>query len=657
MTRLADVVPLPPGRVAVLAEYPYYRAAPAAWADNLRALKELGATVITAYVPWRLHELDSGPGGEPEYDFTGRTHPQRDVVGFAEAAAKAGLLVLLKPGPFIHAEVRLGGLPERVTALTPRLSAHGVKITDEDTPVPSAHGAEYAAAARGWLRAVREHVVEPLAHPAGPVIALQIGNEGVFSDLHKPIDTDDYSEPALAQHGHWSGRDTAVPADAAQRERWARWSGRGTRQVLSDYLAAIGPVLPVTTTLPLPGLPGPERLPEAWVAKVAEAVPEGTIPGNTSWTGNAVFSDDALAALWLGMRFARTDTVEDNWGFTWTDETYADPAVPIYHSLLGLAFGSSTVSVYTACTTHHWAPAIAPDPDGVLREGGDPTFFDPPYCPGAPVDESGELRPNADALRSLSTFTGWFGDVLRRVSARPQALLVVDPVAVAASAWPSDDPDRVTALSAASTAAVGLLRAGVEVDVARPGDPAPSADLPMTWLVVGGPAMRRETQVRLAAAAARGERVVLVGQAPERDEDGLSCADLADAVREYGSAVQVAVSADRSATAAEVRTAAALTPPDDGAVLALQRADAATGDTVLYAFSRSDAPVERTYRVGGVDVDLALAPRGAAVVVLAHGVPRGFLVTRGAAGAEFTPALRVAGEVLPAHLPVARLER
>lgn len=649
MTRLADIRPLPAGRVAVLAEYPYYRAEPSAWQGNLQALRELGVTVITAYVPWRLHELDTGG-----HDFTGRTHPQRDVVRFVRAVAEAGLKVILKPGPFIHAEVRLGGLPERVTKMTPRKSAYETVITDEDAPVPSSYDPEFAAAAAEWLRSVRKHVIDDLAHPNGPVIAMQIGNEGVFSDLHKPIDADDFSAPALAAHSKWLGRAVKLPADSMARENWGRWSGNGTRSVLTAYMAAVGDALPVTATVPLPGLPGSSRLPETWLVRAAEAIPADAIAGNTSWTGNAVFSDDALAALWLGMRFARTDTIEDNWGFTWTDETYATPAVPLYHSLLGLAFGSSTASVYTACTTHHWAPVIAPDPDGVLREGGNPTFFDPPYAPGAPLDESGRLQPNAEALRALTTFTGWFGDVLRTVSPEPDVLLVTDPATVAASAWPTCS-DLPAPLSVATTAATQLLLRGTEVDVVRPGDTALTDGKPRSWLVVGGRAMRRELQEQLAAACARGDRTVVVGPVPEHDENSATCTVLADALTD--SAMCVPIGDDRATSASAVLAAVSEGTAANGAVLMLSRRDPGSGTTVLYLFCRADEAVRHECRAGGVDVTVTLAPRGVAVLVVKANGVQGFLMNRGTAGPEFSPELRVDDEDVPARLLVARRER
>lgn len=650
--RLADLPPLPAGEVAVLAEYPYYRADPAAWADNLRALKALGATVITAYVPWRWHELDPEVDGEDGYDFSGATHPQRDVLGFCRQVAEAGLVAILKPGPFIHAEVRLGGLPDRVTAMTPRRSARGAAITDEGSPTPSAHGGQFGAATADWLNAVRKEVVATVAYPQGPVIALQLGNEGVFSDLHKPIEFDDFSAPAVHAHSRWLGEQAGVPVDAAARQRWVRWTGLGTQDLLTSFRDALGDQLPVAVNLPLPGLAGSARLPESWLARAAEAVPHGALAGSTSWTGNAAFSDEALTALWLGIRFRRTDVLEDNWGFTWTDESYAHAAVPLYHALLGLAFGSSTVSVYTACTTYHWARSMAPDEAGVLREGGRPEDFVPPYCPGAPLDESGATHPNAGALRLLTGFTDWFGPVLRSAEARPAAALVVDPVAVAASAWPDESTEAAPLSTAAAAAMRWLLRDGMETDVLRPADVAVSS-VDRIWSVVGGPAMARATQRALAELVAAGKPVVLVGPIPEHDEDGSPCDLLARALP-GDTARHVPVTGFELPDAVEAvyATLAGDRAAGEERPLVIERYTE-SGVAVAYLFNRTDHEHVHTGLFAGTELTVSLAPRGVAVLIVDGAGLTGFLLNRGvlAADAAFSPVLRVSGEEVPLAQP------
>lgn len=587
---LADVVPGMAGRIPVLGELPYYRAAPHHWPSALRALRDVGVDVVTAYVPWRLHETMDAAGAR-SCDFDGRTTRQANLLGFLRAARECGLFVLLRPGPFVFAEVRLGGLPDHVTPgeCAPALDRDGREHRMEDRPLPSAFDPVFRRLAREWLAEVRAQVIEPMAYPAGPVVAVQLGNEGIFEG----IDGADFSEPA-------------------------RKSGSSLRTLLGEYREAIGTAVPALISLPLPHVTGDEADAGPWLCRSSRMAPDGVMTGHTSWIGNACLSDEALVGLWFGARALRSDTVEDNWGFTWTDASYAAPLVPVYHALLGLAFGSSTVSAYTACTTHTWPDVIAPDVPGLLKSGKDPKTYASPYCPGAPLDESGASKLNATGLRLLSTFLRWHGDVLRAARPDPDVWLVADPVTVAHDGGSSLD-------AALRTCGDLLLRGRLAVDVATVADlERPSAgrrsagSLSAThWVVVGGTSMSERVQRALAARVRAGDRCAVIGRLPACDEHGSYFNDLALAIGEpsgFGS----------SADAARDNTDVAARPRRP--VLSFLRSDPDSGSDVLYLFNRTDAEVVHHEDVAGVPVTVRLCQRGAAVVVLRHGKLAGFCV-------------------------------
>uniref|UniRef100_A0A8C4ZYF1 Beta-galactosidase-1-like protein 2 n=1 Tax=Gadus morhua TaxID=8049 RepID=A0A8C4ZYF1_GADMO len=76
----------------------YFRVPSAYWRDRLMKAKACGINTITTYVPWSLHQ------------------PERDVFNFQtqldlDLVAELGLWVILRPGPYISAELDLGGLP------------------------------------------------------------------------------------------------------------------------------------------------------------------------------------------------------------------------------------------------------------------------------------------------------------------------------------------------------------------------------------------------------------------------------------------------------------------------------------------------------------------------------------------------------------------
>jgi len=63
----------------------------------------MGVNSIQTYVMWSLHE----PFRPGSYDFSGPV----DFEKFLDIAAEEGLWVLLRPGPYVCAEVDAGGLP------------------------------------------------------------------------------------------------------------------------------------------------------------------------------------------------------------------------------------------------------------------------------------------------------------------------------------------------------------------------------------------------------------------------------------------------------------------------------------------------------------------------------------------------------------------
>jgi len=80
----------------------YFRIAPAQWRSVLQSARAMGLNTISTYVPWNLHEPHAN-----RFVFSGML----DIRAFLELAASEGLLVLLRPGPYICSEWDLGGIP------------------------------------------------------------------------------------------------------------------------------------------------------------------------------------------------------------------------------------------------------------------------------------------------------------------------------------------------------------------------------------------------------------------------------------------------------------------------------------------------------------------------------------------------------------------
>lgn len=89
----------------VSGELHYTRVPRERWTERLRLMRSGGVSVVSTYVPWLHHEPVRG-----EARFDGRF----DVGAFVDAVRAEGLEVVLRIGPWVHGEMRNGGLPDWV---------------------------------------------------------------------------------------------------------------------------------------------------------------------------------------------------------------------------------------------------------------------------------------------------------------------------------------------------------------------------------------------------------------------------------------------------------------------------------------------------------------------------------------------------------------
>ena len=80
----------------------YFRNMPDTWKDIFKKMKAMGCNCVETYCAWNMHEKVPG-----EYDFTGIL----DIAKFIEMAQNEGLMVIVRPGPYICSEWEFGGLP------------------------------------------------------------------------------------------------------------------------------------------------------------------------------------------------------------------------------------------------------------------------------------------------------------------------------------------------------------------------------------------------------------------------------------------------------------------------------------------------------------------------------------------------------------------
>lgn len=80
----------------------YFRLHCEKWQDSLTKLRDLGCNTVSTSIPWNLHEPSEG-----KFYFKNNL----DLDRFINTADNLGLNVILRPGPYICAEVDAGGLP------------------------------------------------------------------------------------------------------------------------------------------------------------------------------------------------------------------------------------------------------------------------------------------------------------------------------------------------------------------------------------------------------------------------------------------------------------------------------------------------------------------------------------------------------------------
>lgn len=175
----------------------YWRHAPEDWGPCLDAMKAMGLRMVDTYIPWGVHETGvaaEGGSGHGAFDF-GERYGRLDVARFIRLAGEKGMHVIARPGPHINAELTYFGLPERVVwdrecqARTPRDNPVILPLVPVAFPVPSYASDAFHDEAALWFEAVGR-VLAPLLHPHGPVVMLQVDNEGALYFRDGPYDQD-----------------------------------------------------------------------------------------------------------------------------------------------------------------------------------------------------------------------------------------------------------------------------------------------------------------------------------------------------------------------------------------------------------------------------------------------------------------------------------
>lgn len=132
----------------------YFRVPPVYWKDRLLKMYMTGLNAVQVYVPWNFHEPQPGM-----FNFDG----DRDLERFLNLTAELGLLVILRPGPYICAEWDMGGLPAWL------LNKKDIALRTSDP--------DYLNAVNSWLSVLLPKIQPRLYCNGGNIISVQLENE------------------------------------------------------------------------------------------------------------------------------------------------------------------------------------------------------------------------------------------------------------------------------------------------------------------------------------------------------------------------------------------------------------------------------------------------------------------------------------------------
>ncbi|WP_082443285.1 MULTISPECIES: beta-galactosidase [unclassified Sphingomonas] len=147
------------------------------WQHRIRMAKAMGLNTIAIYVMWNYHETAPGT-----FDFTS---DNRDIAAFIRLCAAEGMLVYLRPGPYVCGEWDLGGLPAYL------LKVPGIRLRHRDD-------ATYMGAAERYIDRLATIVRPLMIDRGGPIAMVQIENE------YASFSTDPAYLPAI--RGMWTKR-------------------------------------------------------------------------------------------------------------------------------------------------------------------------------------------------------------------------------------------------------------------------------------------------------------------------------------------------------------------------------------------------------------------------------------------------------------------
>lgn len=140
------------------------------WRHRMKMLKAMGLNAVATYVFWNAHEPEPG-----KWDFTG----DKDLAGYIKIAGEEGLMVILRPGPYVCAEWEFGGYPWWLQNI------EGMELRRDNE--------QFLKHTQRYINRLYEEVGNLQITKGGPIVMVQAENEfGSYVSQRKDIPLEEH---------------------------------------------------------------------------------------------------------------------------------------------------------------------------------------------------------------------------------------------------------------------------------------------------------------------------------------------------------------------------------------------------------------------------------------------------------------------------------
>ena len=162
----------------------YFRCPRELWKDRLQKLKAAGLNCVETYLAWNFHEPEEPASPD---DFS-KLREMEQIGDFIQTARDLGLYVIIRPGPYICAEIDRGGFPGWLMKYRPEGLREG-QFLRANSPVMLEWDRHWLTAA---AKVVKPHLITNMPKGSTGVILWQLENEydWNYADLTSVVRTD-----------------------------------------------------------------------------------------------------------------------------------------------------------------------------------------------------------------------------------------------------------------------------------------------------------------------------------------------------------------------------------------------------------------------------------------------------------------------------------